>query len=148
MSENYKIKYNIYISGDEFVFKASKSSGPGGQHVNKVNTRVSLYFDVNSSESFSEGQKKKTLKKLQSRANNQGVLRIVSQKFRSQKANRKAAIEKLIGLLRDCLKKRKRRKKTEPSYKSKLERLEEKKQRSQVKRQRKKKRFDLGDFDY
>jgi len=148
MPQYYKIKDKMFIGGDEFVFKASKSSGPGGQHVNKVNTRVSLYFDVNSSESFSEGQKKKILKKLQSWANKQGVLRIVSQKRRSQKANREATIEKLVGLLRGSLKEKKRRKKTEPSYKSKLERLEEKKQRSQVKKQRKKKRFDLGDFDY
>ncbi|MFB0524161.1 MAG: alternative ribosome rescue aminoacyl-tRNA hydrolase ArfB [Phycisphaerae bacterium] len=142
-----EITNDISISEDELIFKASRSGGPGGQHVNKVSTRVTLLFDVASCDSFSDVQKQQILKRLATRADKNGVIRAVSQKFRTQKANRTAALERLCQLLREALKTQPVRKKTKvPKYAQK-QRLEEKKQRSLLKQQRVKKSWaeDLVD---
>ena len=131
-----EIKNSIFIREQELVFRFSRSGGPGGQNVNKVNTRVTVLFDVVNCESFSDNQKKRILKRLATRANKNGVIRVVSQKYRTQKANRVAAVERLGELLRETLRKRPVRKATAVPERAKQKRLEEKKQRSMLKKQR------------
>jgi ribosome-associated protein len=131
-----EIPGDIFINEDELVFKVSRSSGPGGQNINKVNTRVTLFFDVANCGSLSDIQKRRILTRLASRADKNGVLRVVSQKFRTQGANRRAAIERLQQLLTDALKNRPIRKKSNIPYAAKQRRLEEKRRRSLLKRQR------------
>ena len=127
---------NISIRDDELIFKASRISGPGGQNVNKVNTRITLFFDVPNCESFSDVQKRRILSRLSTRADKNGLIRVASQRFRTQKANRRAAVERLQQLLAEALKTRPVRKKTKVSYAVKQRRLEEKRRRSLLKQQR------------
>jgi ribosome-associated protein len=134
-----QITPDISICEDELIFKASRSSGPGGQNVNKVNTRVTLLFDVANCDDFSDVQKQRILTRLASRADKNGVIRVVSQKFRTQKANRRLAVERLQQLLADALRTRPARKKTRIPYAIKQRRLEEKRRRSLLKQQRAKK---------
>ena len=127
---------DIFICEDELIFKASRSGGPGGQNVNKVNTRITLFFDVANCESFSDVQKRRILSRLATRADKNGLIRVASQRFRTQKANRRAAVERLQQLLAEALKTRPVRKKTRVPYAAKKRRLEEKRRRSLLKRQR------------
>ncbi len=131
-----EITHDLIISEDELEFQASRSSGPGGQNVNKVNTRITLFFDMAGSRSLSDKQKRRILYRLSTRIDKNGRLRVVSQKFRTQKANRNAAIERFQQLLAEALKTKKVRKKTKVPYVAKQERLEEKRKRSLLKRQR------------
>ncbi|NQT03571.1 MAG: aminoacyl-tRNA hydrolase [Planctomycetes bacterium] len=141
-----EITENISIRDDELFFKASRSAGPGGQNVNKVNTRITLFFDVANCESFSDVQKRRILSRLATRADKNGLLRVVSQRFRTQNANRRAAVERLQQLLADALKTRPVRKKTRVPYAAKQRRLEQKRRRSLLKRQRAKRKV-AGDFE-
>ena len=143
MDKMIEITNGIFIHEDEFVFKASRSAGPGGQNVNKVNTRITLFFDVANSDIFSENQKKRILSQLSTRADKNGMIRISSQKHRTQKANRNAAVEKLQNLLDDALKTRPIRKKTRMPYSAKQRRLEEKKRRGRLKQIRSDKEFEF-----
>ena len=131
-----EITNEIFINEDELEFKVSRSGGPGGQNVNKLNTRVTLLFDVANCRSLSGLQKRRILTRLAGRADKNGVLRVVSQKFRTQKANRRAAVERLQQLLANALKTRPARKKTKIPYSAKQQRLEQKRRRSLLKRQR------------
>jgi len=136
-----EITNNISIREDELIFKASRSSGPGGQNVNKVNTRITLFFDVANCESISDFQKRRILTRLSTRADKNGLLRVVSQRFRTQKANRRAALERLQRLLAEALKSQPVRKKTKIPYAARQRRLEEKRRRSLLKQQRAKKKL-------
>ena len=129
----------VAIAESELQFQASRSGGPGGQNVNKVNTRVMVLFDVANSPTLSEDNKALILKRLSTRINKEGVLRVVSQKYRSQERNRDAAVERLVELLQGALKRSKRRKKTKIPTEAKEARLKKKKQRSKVKQLRSKK---------
>ncbi|MHC4642942.1 MAG: alternative ribosome rescue aminoacyl-tRNA hydrolase ArfB, partial [Planctomycetota bacterium] len=133
--EMIEITKDIFIDEGQIVFKASRSGGPGGQNVNKVNTRVTLFFDVTECVVLSDIQKRRILTRLSTRANKDGVIRVVSQKFRTQKANRRAAVERLRELLRGALKTKPVRKKTRVPERARLRRLEEKKRRGKLKRQ-------------
>lgn len=135
------------ISEDELIFKSSRSSGPGGQNINKLNTRVTLFFDVADCESLSELQKQRVLTQLSTRIDKNGVLRVISQKYRTQRANRKVAVERFQQLLTNALKIRPVRKKTKVPYTIRQRRLEEKRQRSLLRLQRSKKHRpdDLAD---
>jgi ribosome-associated protein len=126
----------ILVPESELVFKASRSSGPGGQNVNKLNTRVTALFDVAGSPSLSGDQKQQILNALSTRMDKDGVLHVVSQKHRSQEANRRAAAERLQQLVRDVLTPRPVRKKTKTPAAARERRLKEKKQRSARKQQR------------
>jgi ribosome-associated protein len=142
-----QITDDISICEDELVFKVSRSGGPGGQNVNKVSTRVTLFFDVLSTTAFSDVQKQRILKRLTTRADKNGVVRVVSQKFRTQKANRRAAVQRLQELLGQALKTRPRRKKTKVPPWARQRRLEEKKRRSLLKQRRAKSKWgeDVAD---
>jgi len=131
-----EIKKGIFVSEDELVFRFSRSGGPGGQNVNKVNTRVTVFFDVANAMGLSDVQKRRILARLATRADKNGVIRVVSQKYRTQKVNRRTAVERLVELLREALKKRPVRKKTAVPQWARQRRLEEKKRRSMLKRQR------------
>lgn len=134
-----EIYEGISISADQLEFKFSRSSGPGGQNVNKVNTRVTVFFNLTACESFSDNQKRRISKRLATRINKDGVLRVVCQKHRTQNANRQAAIERLVELLGEALKSKAVRRKTKIPYQARQKRLEEKKRRSLLKQQRAKK---------
>ena len=138
-----EITDGVFISEDEFVFKASRSGGPGGQNVNKVNTRITLFFDVAGCAGLSYIQKRRILARLSTRADKNGIIRVVSQKYRTQKANRRPAVERLQELLREAVKTKPVRKKTRVPERARLRRLEEKKRRSMLKRQRAEKDFEF-----
>ena len=138
-----EITDGIFIRDDELVFKASRSAGPGGQNVNKVNTRITIFFDVSNCDSLSAFQKRCILRKLSTRASKDGIVRVSSQRHRTQKANRQAAAERLGELLADSLKKRTVRRKTKIPYGAKQRRLEEKKRRSNLKKQRSSRDIDF-----
>lgn len=140
-----EITRDTCINEDELVFKVSRSSGPGGQNINKLNTRVTLFFDVANCQSLSDLQKRRIFTHLSSRVDKSGVLRVISQKFRTQRANRRAAVERLQQLLADSLEIRSIREKSKVPYAAKQRRLEEKRRRSLLKRQRSAKNL-TGDF--
>jgi ribosome-associated protein len=133
------INEQISISEDELTFTASRSSGPGGQHVNKVSSRITLWFDLANSPSLSPEDKELIARRLGSRIGKDGILRVVSQSTRSQLSNRELAVERFIELLQSALNKLPPRKKTRVSKGAKERRLEEKKQRSSLKSERSKK---------
>jgi ribosome-associated protein len=126
----------VLVPESELVFKASRSSGPGGQNVNKLNTRVTALFDVAGSPSLSGDQRQQILNVLSTRMDKNGVLHVVSQKHRSQEANRRAAMERLQELVRDALRPKPVRRKTKTPRAARERRLQEKKQRSARKQQR------------
>lgn len=131
-----KITDKITIREDQLVFKVSRSSGPGGQNVNKVNTRVTLLFDVANCERFSDVQKQQILARLSGRADKNGVIRVVSQRSRTQRANRQTAIERLQQLLIEAIQPPSVRKKTGIPHAAKQRRLEKKRHRGLLKQQR------------
>ena len=120
----------------EFVFKASRSSGPGGQNVNKVNSRIELRFDIVNSEILSEEQKRILLTKLKSRITSDGILLVVSQEDRSQLKNKEQTILKFREILEKALRPVKKRKQTAPTKASVEKRLQKKKKQGEKKSQR------------
>jgi ribosome-associated protein len=119
-------------------FAASRSSGPGGQNVNKVNTKVELRFILAQSKVLTDEQIQLLTSKLEAQLTAEGELLVVSQATRSQLKNKEDAIEKFFGLLDKALKPRRKRLATRPSGASVLKRLDFKKQLSQKKNLRKK----------
>ena len=126
----------LAIPEQELRFRASRSSGPGGQNVNKVNTRVTLHFDVRRSPSLTTWQKSVISSKLQTRINKEGVLYLHAQRAASQALNRADLIDKFCRLLHETLTPRKVRKETRVSQRSIEKRLDQKKQRGRVKQLR------------
>jgi ribosome-associated protein len=132
------IEINRYtaLSEEELLFKASRSSGPGGQNVNKLNTRITLFLDVAGSPNLSDRQKMRLRTALSTRMDKHGVLRVVSQKHRTQEGNRRAALERLQQLVAEALKPAPVRKKTKIPAGARERRLREKKRRGALKQQR------------
>ncbi len=126
----------VPVPESELVFQASRSSGPGGQNVNKLNTRIVVLFNVLRSASLSEEQKQQVLNRLATRVDQEGVLHVAAQKHRSQEANRRAAIERLQELVAEALKPTPVRKKTTVPAAAQERRLQDKKRHSTRKRQR------------
>jgi len=131
-----EVTSQVSIPEEELRFTASRGSGPGGQNVNKLNTRVTLWFDVVNSPSLTDDQKRMLIARLGRRVSGKGVLRLVSQRSRSQAANREAVLERFVQLLRDALRPERPRKKTRIPQGAKERRLRQKARRGVLKRQR------------
>jgi ribosome-associated protein len=131
-----RINDELTIDPDELVFRYSTSQGPGGQHVNRSATRVTLGYDVAQSPSLTEDQRERLLRRLASRLDKRGVLQLHSQTSRSQTENRAAVIARLQTLLAGALKEPRRRHKTRPTRAAIEQRLATKRRRSLIKRQR------------
>ena len=126
---------------NELTFKASKSSGPGGQHVNKTSTRIELYWSLKDSLFFSEDQKVRLREKLYNRLTKDEVLILSSGQNRSQLKNKEIVTKRFFTLIKEALTLEKKRKKSKPTYASKMKRLQSKKQHSEKKANRKKPNF-------
>jgi ribosome-associated protein len=130
------INARLAIPRDELELKATRSGGPGGQHVNTSSTRIELVWNVATSPSLWEDERTRLLEKLAHRLDGEGQLRIVAQGERSQLQNREAAIARFAEVVAKALVVPKRRKATRPTKASKEKRLQGKKQRSELKRER------------
>ena len=131
-----RITDTLSIPLSELRFRFARSSGPGGQHVNRSATQVELLFDVTGSPSLDEAQRQRVLKKLKSYIDKEGILHLVSQRFRSQLRNREEVVERFQRLMREALRVPKRRVPTRPPRVSRERRLEEKGRRSEIKKRR------------
>ena len=128
--ESIRVTRSVSILRSEIDFRYSRSSGPGGQHAQKSDTRVEASFDVEASPSLTDAQKRRVL------ARAGPVIRAVAQDERSQWRNRELATERLVEALREALKVPRRRRPTKPSRASVERRLEQKRRRSELKRRR------------
>jgi ribosome-associated protein len=128
---------NISDLHKELSFSTARSGGSGGQHVNKVETKVVLYFNVDTSVLLSEIQKSKIKSKLSNHINKEGILVISHDRKRSQIANKNAVIRKFNAMIEHALKKVKKRIKTKPSAASIEARKKAKSKRSEIKKLRK-----------
>ncbi len=133
---------NIIITSSQLIpeleFSTSRSSGPGGQNVNKVSTKVIIRWNLLHSSLITDEQKMVLLNKLSSQLTREGELIINSQESRSQLQNKELALEKLDALLRKALTKPKARKATRPTKSSKVKRVDNKKRHAEKKQWRKK----------
>lgn len=139
MKDDLPIKNGIVIPGHELEIKASRASGPGGQHVNKSNTRISIRWNIQESHALDDIQKRNVLKNLASELTNEGELIVHNGSSRSQAKNKKTALEVLAHKVAQALYVPKQRMKTRTPKGVKESRLKEKKQRSEVKKMRSKK---------
>jgi ribosome-associated protein len=128
--ESIRVTRTVSIPVSEIELRFSRSSGPGGQHAQKSETRVEAIFDVESSRALSARQKARVAQKAGT------VLRAVAQDERSQARNRELALERIVEQLRQALKVERRRVPTRPSAQSRERRLESKRRRAEIKRLR------------
>lgn len=138
LTEAVSISDQLAIPAAELRFRFSRSSGPGGQHVQRSETRVELLFDVAHSPSLTESQRLRVLQRLAGYIDSEGELRIVSAATRSQLENRAEAIRRFQLLMAAALRKRTHRVPTKPSAAARERRLAEKKGRSAIKATRRK----------
>lgn len=130
------INEHLAIPLAEIEFRFAASSGPGGQHVNKTETKAILLFDVAHSPSLNEAQRARLMQKLANKLDKNGVLQLPVQESRSQVQNKETAVSRFQQLLAQALKRPKPRRKTTPSPAAREKRLQEKKQHSQKKQNR------------
>ena len=132
------INPKISIPHWELIFTASRSAGPGGQHANKTNSRVTLHWSLEATNALTEHQKNRVKRKLAHRLTSEGTLQINVEDFRSQHRNKEIALERLKELIINALKVAKKRKPTKPSRAAKQRRMDEKKSRGSIKKLRQK----------
>lgn len=130
------ITQDISLHENELDFRYVRSRGPGGQHVNKASTAVQLRFDVPNSNSLPEPVKERLLRVGRTYATQEGVIILFADSHRSQLRNKNAAIERFLDLVREAARPRRRRIQTKPSSSSVRRRLEQKKQRGNLKQGR------------
>jgi ribosome-associated protein len=128
--DSIRVTRSVVLPLAEVELQVSRSSGPGGQHAQKSETRVVAVFDVEASNALTETQKKRVI------ARAGPVLRAVAQDERSQSRNRELAVERLVAALRDALRVERKRVPTRPSAAARERRLEQKRRRGNVKRLR------------
>ena len=133
-----RIDDRLAIDDDELQFHATTAQGPGGQHVNRSNTRVVILWNVKTSPSLDDAQRVRILERLSNRISREGWLRVASQKHRSQSRNRDAAVQRLAELVAGALRTDPPRKATKPSRAARRRRVDEKKRRGEIKRTRRK----------
>ncbi len=131
-----RVRNDIEIGEDEIGFSYSRSSGPGGQNVNKVATRVTVLWDVQSSKSVNDADRARIRRRLAGRINREGVLRVTSSRHRTRKANRAAALIRFAELLSAALERRPARVPTRPTRAAVERRLTGKRRRGLQKRER------------
>jgi ribosome-associated protein len=129
-SESIRVTRSVSLPRSEIVLRTSRSSGPGGQHAQRSETRVEAIFDVEASTALTDVQKRRVITKAGP------VIRAVAQDERSQLRNKELATERVVERLRDALRVERRRVATRPSAAARKRRLEEKKQRGELKRLR------------
>lgn len=134
--ETVFINASLSIPMAELSFRTARGGGPGGQHVNKVETKVILSFNVADSPSLSIQQRGALLTKLDSRIDKEGVLQISAQSSRSQHKNKEEAIERFCRIVAQALVEQKPRRATKPTRRQKQRRLDAKKRRGQRKKER------------
>ncbi len=128
-----EITPTLEIPDSELELRTSRSSGPGGQNVNKLETRVTVRFDVAGSPSLGEEERERIRERLGSRISKAGILQVSSQRHRTQAANREAAVTRLAGLLADALEPEAERKPTRVPRAAKRRRIQEKRRRGRLK---------------
>jgi len=136
MSGALEVTANVSIPRDELIVRASRSGGPGGQHVNKTATRIELHWNVHNSAALPPALRDQVEERLAARIDSDGFVRVVASEHRSQKLNRDAAEARLVEMVRRALAVRKRRVPTKVPRKAREERLAGKRLRSERKRQR------------
>ncbi len=130
------INARVRIPFSELSFESTRSSGPGGQHVNKNETAVALLFDLGRTSCLNEADRARAQTKLAARINAAGIMRVESKVSRSQLKNRQEAMRRFAQLLRDALLIPKKRIRTKPTRSSVEKRLSAKKHRGAIKRER------------
>lgn len=123
-------KPDFQILIQELAFKTSRSGGKGGQHVNKVSSKVELIWDINQTAACDEDQKQRIIKKLGNRIDKEGLLHLVADDDRSQHKNKELSIKRLLKLIKESLIEEKPRKPTKPSKAAVHKRLESKKKQA------------------
>ena len=136
------VNESLSIPRSELDVRVSRSSGAGGQHVNKTSSRVEIFWNVLGSPALDEVQRNRLREKLSSRLTTDGNIRVVASDMRSQSKNRELAEQRLADLLRRALIVPKKRRATKPTRASREARLESKKRHSTKKAERRKKSFD------
>ncbi|WP_254511262.1 alternative ribosome rescue aminoacyl-tRNA hydrolase ArfB [Anatilimnocola floriformis] len=131
-----QISSRILIPDSEFRFTFARSSGPGGQNVNKVSSKATMHWDATQSPSLPDDVKRRFLDKFASRITTQGEIVIISQESRDQPKNIQLCLDKLRGMILEILVPPKKRRPTKPTKGSKVRRLNEKKSKSQTKANR------------
>lgn len=126
----------LSIPRTELQYRATRSGGPGGQHVNTSSTRIELLWDLNGSRVVSDEERERLRLRLAPRLDSEGMVRVVASDHRSQAQNREAADTRLASLVRHALHVPKKRRATKPTRAAKEKRLNEKKRQSDKKRNR------------
>jgi len=131
------INSTLSIPLSEIAFRTSRSGGPGGQNVNKLETKVEALFDVAHSPALTEFQRKTVLENLKGRIDSSGILRVMAQQSRSQYRNKQLALDQLVHVLRRSLKTNKPRMQSKPTRASNERRMQAKRRHGEKKRLRK-----------
>lgn len=142
MSDLIKIAPNIEIPRSDLTFRTARSGGPGGQHVNTADTKVILSYDIANSavlqEALTAAKFERVKERLAHKLDKDGILQVTCQETRSQLSNKEIAVERFVAILEGALVEPKKRKKTKPSRAAKERRLQAKKKRGNLKKDRSK----------